>query len=395
MLSYIVAGLVSGAVYAIAATGIVVTYSATSVLNFAFGGIAFASAVLYYSLHTTRGWPMLGSAIVTIAVSGPLIGLLLWGAIFRHARQMPIVVKIVATVGVLVALPALAVLIFNPPAVFSAPGLANQPPHVYHLGSVTLNADEVIVLAAAALIAIVATVLFRFTRFGLTMRAVVDRPEVAELHGTRTAPVEAVAWMIGCSLAALAGVLLAPIVGLGSANFTGLVVTSLAAAVVARLRSVPVAFATAIGMGIVQSMLVDLAPSGSLLATAFQPAIPLIVLILFLILGPTIEQRSTTTSSVAGDRPPPAHRAAVPVRLVRLGVILAVATVVPLFLSAYWMAAVASGVTMAVIFLSFTVLGNGGITSLGQAAYAGLGGFFTAFLITSHGFPALPAVILG
>ena len=55
MLSYIVAGLVSGAVYAIAGTGIVVTYSATSVLNFAFGGIAYSAAVLYYSLHTTRG----------------------------------------------------------------------------------------------------------------------------------------------------------------------------------------------------------------------------------------------------------------------------------------------------------------------------------------------------
>jgi len=215
MLSYIIAGLVSGAVYAIAATGIVVTYSATSVLNFAFGGIAFSAAVLYYSLHTTHGWPMLASAVVAMVIAGPLIGLLLWAAIFRHARQMPIVVKIVATVGVLVALPALAVLAFTPPAVFSAPGLANQPPHVYHLGSVTLNADEVIVLVAAVLIAVVMTVVFRFTSFGLTMRAVVDRPVVAELHGTRTAPVEAVSWMIGCFLAAVAGVLLAPIVGLG------------------------------------------------------------------------------------------------------------------------------------------------------------------------------------
>jgi len=164
---------------------------------------------------------------------------------------------------------------------------------------------------------------------------------------------------------------------------------------VARLRSVPVAFAAALGMGVVQSMLVDLAPSGSLLATAFQPAIPLIVLILFLILGPTIEQRSTTTSSVAGDRPPTAHRVPVPARLVRVGLVAAVAIVVPLLLSAYWMAAVAAGLTMAIIFLSFTVLGNGGITSLGQAAYAGLGGFFAAFLITSHGIPGLPAVILG
>ncbi len=94
-----------------------------------------------------------------------------------------------------------------------------------------------------------------------------------------------------------------PIVGLGSSNFTGLVITSLAAAVVARLRSVPLAFGVAIAMGVLQSVLIDVAPTGSLLATAVQPAIPLIVLIIFLLVGPTIEQTSTTQVIVAGDRP--------------------------------------------------------------------------------------------
>ncbi len=122
MLAYVVSGLVIGSVYAIASTGIVVTYSATSVLNFAFGGIAYSAAVLYYTLHSTHGWPMLASAGVTIVVGGPVIGLVLWWMLFRHARQMSVVVKIVATVGVLVALPAAAVMAFVPPAVYSAPG---------------------------------------------------------------------------------------------------------------------------------------------------------------------------------------------------------------------------------------------------------------------------------
>jgi branched-chain amino acid transport system permease protein len=78
-----------------------------------------------------------------------------------------------------------------------------------------------------------------------------------------------------------------------------------------------------------------------------------------------------------------------------MAVVAGIAIVIPLLLNAYWLAAVAGGVTTGIIFLSFTVLGNGGITSLGQAAYAGLGGFFAAFLITSHGFPALFAVIGG
>lgn len=395
MLGYIVSGLVIGAVYAIAATGVVVTYSATSVLNFAFGGIAFSAAVLYYTLHTTRGWPMLASAVLTIAIAGPAVGFILWAAIFRHARQMRIVVKIVATVGVLVALPALAVMVFNPPAVYSAPGLANQPPHVYRWQSITINADELIVLVAAAIVALATWLLMKKTSFGLTMRAVVDRPTVAELHGTRTAPVEAISWMLGCFLAALAGVLLAPIVGLGSSNFTGLVITSLSAAVVARLRSVPLAFVVALGIGVLQSVLVDVSPTGSLLATAIEPAVPLIVLIGFLLVGPTIEQGSRLQGTQTGDRPEPPSSLGLAGRGARLVVVLAVAIVVPFLLTAYWMAAVAAGVTMGVVFLSFTVLGSGGITSLGQAAYAGFGGFFTAFLITAHGFPALAAVLCG
>lgn len=395
MLAYVVSGLVIGSVYAIAATGIVVTYSATSVLNFAFGGIAYSAAVLYYTLHSTHGWPMLASAGVTIVVGGPVIGLVLWWMLFRHVCQMSVVVKIVATVGVLVALPAAAVMAFVPPAVYSAPGLANQPPHVYRLGSVTLDANELIVLVAAAVVALLMSFLLRGTRFGLAMRAVVDRPAVAEAHGTRTAPVEAVAWMIGCFLAAFAGVLLAPIVGLGSSNFTGLVITSLAAAVVARLRSVPLAFGVALAMGVLQSVLVDVAPTGSLLATAVQPAIPLIVLIIFLLVGPTIEQTSTTQVIVAGDRPVSKSNPTLRVRAIRVAVVLAIAIIVPLLLTPYWMAAVAAGITMGVIFLSFVVLGSGGITSLGQAAYAGFGGFFAAFLITSHGYPALVAVLIG
>jgi branched-chain amino acid transport system permease protein len=395
VLAYIVSGLVLGSVYAIASTGIVVTYSATSVLNFAFGGIAYSAAVMYYTLHSTHGWPMILSAGVTIVIAGPAIGLLLWWVLFRHARQMSVVVKIVATVGVLVALPAATVLAFVPPAVYSAPGLANQPPHVYRLGAVTLDANELVVLVGAALVALLMSFLLRGTGFGLAMRAVVDRPTVAEAHGTRTAPVEAVAWMIGCFLAAFAGVLLAPIVGLGSANFSGLVITSLAAAVVGRLRSVPVAFGVAIAMGVVQSVLVDVAPTGGLLATAVQPAIPLIVLILFLLVGPTIEQRSTTQVIVSGDRPAPKSKRTIPVRVTRLVVVVAVAIVVPLLLTPYWMAAVAAGLAMGIVFLSFVVLGSGGITSLGQAAYAGFGGFFTAFLISSHGFPDLVAVVIG
>ena len=55
MLQFIVVGLVLGSIYALAASGLVITYVSTGVLNFAFGSLAFFIARTYYYLHVGEG----------------------------------------------------------------------------------------------------------------------------------------------------------------------------------------------------------------------------------------------------------------------------------------------------------------------------------------------------
>ena len=56
MLQFVIAGLVLGGIYAIASAGLVITYTSSGILNFAFGAIAYFIARFYYYLHTQQNW---------------------------------------------------------------------------------------------------------------------------------------------------------------------------------------------------------------------------------------------------------------------------------------------------------------------------------------------------
>ncbi len=51
-------GLVTGAIYSIMASGLVLTYTTSGIFNFAHGAVAFTTAYLYYQLNTGLGVPI-------------------------------------------------------------------------------------------------------------------------------------------------------------------------------------------------------------------------------------------------------------------------------------------------------------------------------------------------
>ena len=107
----IVTGSVSGAIYALIAAGLVLTYASTGIFNLGYAGISFSAAFLFFELNTGLGWPQWAAAGLVILVYCPLLGLLLDVAIFRKLARAPEAAQIVASVGVLLALPALCTFI--------------------------------------------------------------------------------------------------------------------------------------------------------------------------------------------------------------------------------------------------------------------------------------------
>src|SRR6202040_4034888 len=73
-----------------------------------------------------------------------------------------------------------------------------------------------------------------------------------------------------------------------------------------------------------------------------------------------------------------------------------IAAILPLVLSAYWVGPVAEGVAIGIVFLSFTLLtGEGGMISLCQISFAGIGGLATAQVNSTYHLPVLLGVLIG
>jgi branched-chain amino acid transport system permease protein len=381
------------------------------VFNFAHGAIAYFCAVTYYWLTKFEGWSVAPAAIAVVLVVGPVVGLFLWWVVFRRLTDSPPVVRFVSTVGLWVAIPAFTKLLYGTTVVGGevlAPGLGGSPPGEFDFLGVTVNWNQASVIIGAAVVALTFGLVLRFTPFGLVTRAAVDSPRVASIAGINPPAIAAISWMLGCGLAALAGVLLSPILGLLEVQFTLLLVVSFAAAVVGRLRSLPLAFAGAILIGLLQGLSEKytqdwFADSTSTFAdtlkTGLKPSIPFIVMLVFLLAYQGLRREQFEVDLRAG----PAEEEVAPVQKLTgwraaigpIAVALALFSV-PLWLNDFWIGVVSQGVALAVLFLTFTVvIGEGGMLSLAQISLAGIGAFTAAKLATDSGWPVWLALLAG
>ena len=420
MIAFILAGLVLGGIYAISAASIVVTYVSAGVLNFAFGAIAFFIARLYYYLVAQHGWPVYAAAIVAIAITGPVLGIALYFGLFRFLAQAQAITKVVATIGLSVAIPAATELIFGNQAILTSPGLAPQPVQVFHVGGVAITLDQVIAYCCVAAVLAIGTYVLRRTQVGLMVRATVDSKAMTSLSGVSPARIAVGVWAVGTFLAGLAGVLAAPVLNVSSvSNYTVVTASAFAAVVAAKLRSLPVAVVVGLIMGVVGSLLQWALPKVSSQVTGdIIAGIPFAMVVIFLLyytwrkavadenLGGTLDRaisvRSITSWAPAGPSANgSAERglrglAARALSLAQQNPFVIVAAVLPLVLSAYWVGSVAEGIAIAIIFLSFTLLtGEGGMISLCQISFAGIGGLTAAQLNSTYHLPVLLGVLVG
>jgi branched-chain amino acid transport system permease protein len=413
MLQFVIAGLVLGGIYAIASAGLVITYTSSGILNFAFGAIAFFIARFYYFLHTQQNWAIIPSALVSIVVAGPTFGVLLYAVLFRHLRLSSPLIKVVATIGLLVAIPSLATLIFGNPAIQQAPGLAPEPVAVYNFLGVAVTLDQIIVYACVVVTVAVGAIVLRYTEIGLKVRAMVDSPAMTDLSGTNPNAISVGVWAVSTFFAGLAGVLAAPIIGLDPDNFTLLIAASFAAVVVAKMRNLPVAVAVGLLMGVATSLIQRYLPSSSPWTTTIIDAVPFIVIALMLIYnlgrrgrlgdvagwGGALDRAITPQgeSRLAASRSGMAETASLNVFGKYAGPVLFVAIIglLPVIVQGYWIGLMAQVFAYGVIFLSWTIVtGEGGMLWLCQITFAGVGALTTAQL-ANHGVPVLAGVLVG
>ncbi len=270
--------LVTGSLYALVALGLALVYGTMNVPNFAHGHLYMMGAYVAFAGVTIVRigyWPAMLLAVVVLAV----LGVILERLIFRPLRDAPEVNAIIAAVGVLFFLQTLAQVLFSGDfKVFPTP--YDVP--VHFLGLVATE-QQLIIIAAAAVLMVGLFLFLKKTLTGATIEAVAQNRVGAALMGIDTDRVSMIVFAISAALAAAAATLIASISLLSPGMGFNVILKAFAVIVLGGMGSIPGAIIGAYILALAEGF----GSSIPGLPSAYQDVFAFGLLIAILIVRPT------------------------------------------------------------------------------------------------------------
>ncbi|HVW32799.1 MAG TPA: ABC transporter permease [Acidimicrobiia bacterium] len=387
LLPFLVIGITNGSVYALAGMGLALTYKTTGVFNFAHGAQAALAAYLMYSFWVTLGWPWPVAALAATVLAGVVGGIALERLGSALATEST-AARVVATVGLLVAIQGVLAARYGAATIQIDHFL---PGRILRIAGVNVRYSQLIIISLTLLGAAALSALFRWSRLGAAMQAVVDNPTLLGLDGTSPGAVRRWAWTIGGCFAAVSGILLAPTLGLDTVTLTLLVVQAFGAAAIGAFSSLPLTYVGGLAVGVGAALCQRYLATNQTFAQ-LPSVFPFLVLFVVLLVTPP--RRLVERSAAIVRRPPP-----------RLGVrrgpmtVTALATTVGLLalpdLVGSKLAVYTTALAFAVLFGSLALLvQTSGQVSLCHMSFAAVGA--SAFAAATRAdVPWLLAVVVG
>jgi branched-chain amino acid transport system permease protein len=403
-LLFVLLGLGPGALIAGVALGVVLSYRGSGLINLATGAIAMLGAYVFYGLRTGgylflppipfaphtinlgAAWATLPAVVVALAVCA-LTGALFDVLVLRRLRGASPLAKLLASLGLLITIQAVAVLRFGTSGQAGPAVLPNGPTDVVHVFGATVPSDRFVLAGIVAVAAGLLWALYRFTRFGLATRAAAEDETKAMLAGLPPNELSLANSVLASLLAGGLGVLVAPMTQLDPTTIPLAVVPALGAALLARFTSFGIAAGAGIAMGVIDS-LVTYCSSKPWYPTSAGVAVPGVTeLIYFLVIvaamylrGATLPERGMLTEA----RLPAAPRAS---RILTPALALGALGVVALLVFPFdYRQAFTNSLIGIVVCLSLVVTtGFVGQVSIVQVALAGVAGFTVSKLAVHAG----------
>ena len=256
MTTVVVNGIFTGLVYGLLAVGLVVVYRGTRVINFAYGETGMIGAFVFSEL-----WVGSGVALVLALVAGVLasatVGALTELVLVRPLRGQPPLTAMVGTLAVASLILTFASRRYGVNPRFLPPLADGDGVRV--LGQSVRPGQLVILVAVLGVLAGLAA-LYRWTSFGLRLRATAVDPLAAGLVGVDTDRTSLSTWALAGGLAGLSAIVIAPSVAFGVFFMTSLLLRSVAAALVGGLTSIGGAFAAGIVLGVAEGVIGYVSP---------------------------------------------------------------------------------------------------------------------------------------
>ena len=275
-------GLSLGAIYALVALGFVIIFKASEVLNFAHGSLLLLGAYVVARLqHGIGFFPAVGVGVAAAAVAA----LIIQRVIITPLRGAPVISLAIITIGVDILLfTQLNRLIGSDILSLNHPWGGKS----FTIGGVGITQNRAIAMVVAAVVIALFFTAFKYSSWGVAMRAAAEDGETAALMGIRLGRISALAWVIAGALAAIAGVFLtgAPTPGL-QPGIGAIALRAFPAAILGGLDSTAGALVGGLVIGLAESYTAGYQDKILFLGRGFGDVMPYVVMIAVLLVRPT------------------------------------------------------------------------------------------------------------
>ncbi len=249
-LQLVLNGLVIGSIYALVGLGFVVIYKSSSILNFAQGEFLMLGAYVCVAIFTSFHVPFWAAFVLTLVFSA-VLGILMERVLLRPMIGEPVISVIMLTLGLASVLKAVVQGIWGTETVPYPPVFPTAPVMV---GPLPVSQGYLYSMGSVALLLVLFTLFFKFTRAGIAMRATAFSQQVALSMGISVKRIFALSWSIAAVVSAVGGVLLGGVRGGvdGAFAFFGLKVIPVV--ILGGLDSVLGAVVAGVIMGILENL---------------------------------------------------------------------------------------------------------------------------------------------
>jgi branched-chain amino acid transport system permease protein len=272
----IVGGLKFGAMYSLAALGLVVIHKATRVVNFAHGGLVLLGAFGAYIVVVDMGWPY-WFAYVIVAIAIGLFSALLETALLQPLRRADLFAVVVATIFLGIVLSESYRLAYNTEILIVPSPVSGT---AFFIGNAIITREQIWVVTGALACGAAGLALFQYAGIGRSMRAMAANMRGAQLCGYSVNRVYALAWFLGGALAGVAGVFVAPSKGVSPDLAVSTITTAFVAAVIGGFDSLIGAILGGLILGLAETL------TASYISSAAKSAISFVLLFTVLIWRP-------------------------------------------------------------------------------------------------------------
>ncbi|WRS26315.1 branched-chain amino acid ABC transporter permease [Oscillospiraceae bacterium MB08-C2-2] len=205
VLNQLINGLCQGAIYALMAIGYSVVVGVVGMVTFTHGEVIMIGAFAAYYTFLLCGNNLFIGFIVSFAASW-VLGMLVYKVCYERFFNAPRHISLLCTIGFSMLVKNLAQMVFGP----------NQKPMLdvvdntfYELGSAQITLVQLVIIATVIVLAVLLSLLFNKTKFGIRLKAVSQDKSASYLMGINVKRTAMLGNCLGCGLGGVAGLLLA------------------------------------------------------------------------------------------------------------------------------------------------------------------------------------------